>query len=173
MNMTRETIGNRLLIAMSNRPAALDLVRIVANELPDPKATHVTLMHYLLPMGWEHGGDDSPEAIAERKRIEAIEAQNEEKAEEQEEQFFAEAQTILEEAGVPASQIQTSERWDSADAAHAVLDELKAGRYSTIVVGEHHDTFLDALFGTSMNEFLQRHVGNQVTIWSIPQAQMA
>ncbi|MCB0105994.1 MAG: universal stress protein [Caldilineaceae bacterium] len=171
MNMTNEMIGNRILIAMSNRPDALELVRTVADHLRSPAATHVTLMHYLLPMGWEHGGDDSPAAVAEHKRIEALAAQNEEEAEAQEESNFAKAQAILEAAGVPATQIKTSERWDSTDAAHAVLDELRQGVYTTVVVGEHHHNFLDALFGTSMTEFLQRHVGNKLTVWSIPQAE--
>ncbi|MEZ4617538.1 MAG: universal stress protein [Caldilineaceae bacterium] len=169
MTMTQEVIGNHILIAMSNTPAALELAQTVARNLDYPKNVHVTLMHYLLPVGWEHGGDDSPEAEAEREHIEAIARHNERAAEEQEERNFDKAKAILEAAGVPGNQIKTSERWDTVDAAHAVLDELRHGVYSTVVVGQHHHTFLDALFGTSMADYLQHHIGNKVAIWSIPQ----
>ncbi|MEZ4680277.1 MAG: hypothetical protein R2932_39265 [Caldilineaceae bacterium] len=83
----------------------------MARNLDYPKNVHVTLMHYLLPVGWEHGGDDSPEAEAEREHIEAIARHNERAAEEQEERNFDKAKAILEAAGVPGNQIKTSERW--------------------------------------------------------------
>lgn len=169
MTNPRKKIGNHILIAMSNTPAALDLVRTVALNLNEPQNAQVTLMHYLLPMGWEHSGADTPAAKAEHARIEANARRNELAAEDQEEHIFTKAQAILEAAGVTAAQIKTSERWDSTDAGHAVLDELQQGLYSTVVVGQHHHTFLDALLGTSMSDFLRRHVGNNVTIWSVPQ----
>jgi len=160
--------GNRLLIALSNNPSTFDLIRTVARDLSEPDKMHIMLMHYLLPIGWEHGGGDSPEAQAQRARTEEIARQNERYEEEQEERYFDRARKILEEAGVPACQIKTSERWDSMDAAHAVLDELRSGSYSAVVVGQHHHNILDALFSTSMADFLQNHAKN-VMIWSVPQ----
>ena len=166
---TSQSYGNRLLVALSNSPSAVSLVRTVANNLADPEQTHITLMHYLLPVGWEHGGDDSPEAEAQRIRIEKVARQNEEYAEEKEERYFDRARQILEEAGVPTTQIKTNTRWDSMDAAHAVLDELRNGSYSAVVIGQHHHNLLDSLLGTSMADFLQKHVQNSIAIWAVPQ----
>lgn len=166
--MTSQINGNRLLIAISNHPAALDLVRTVACNLSEPEQAHITLMHYLVPITWEHGGDDSPQAEAERLHIEEIARQNEEYVEEKEDWYFDHARQLLEKAGVPAKQIKTCERWDAMDAAHAVLDDLRSGNFSTVVIGQHHHNLLDSLLGTSMASFLQKH-SEGVQIWSVPQ----
>ncbi|MEZ4865218.1 MAG: universal stress protein [Caldilineaceae bacterium] len=167
MTLAQEKVGGHLLIAISNTASALDLVRRVADQLAEPEKVHITLMHYMLPINWEHGGGDSPAEIAQRLRTEERARQNELYEERVEERYFDKARAILEEVGVPASQIKTSEHWDSMDAAHAILDELQQGAYSTVVVGEHHHNLLESLFSTSVADFLESHTRG-VKLWAIP-----
>lgn len=162
-----ETVGERLLIAMDNTPAALDLVRAVAAHLPDPPHTHVTLFHYLPPLLWEHGGDDTNPAARQELEHELEQVQlMEEREEEATDRYFHQAATILQRAGVPTNHIQTKIDGDAADAAHSVLAEVRSGGYSAVVVGQGHASILDRLLGLSLVDVLHKQAG-EVTVWAL------
>lgn len=160
-------LGNNLLIAMSNTSASLKLVEHVARHLPDPPHTRITLMHYLQPTMWEHGGDvESPEKLKEILETEDQQFQNEEREEERTERYFDQATAILQQNGVPEANIQTTIDWDDRDVAAAILDELHSGRYTAVAVGQHHHDILDRLLGGSLADTLRRHTEN-VALWTI------
>jgi nucleotide-binding universal stress UspA family protein len=159
-------LGDNLLIAMSNRPASLDMVRSVARQLPNPAHVKITLMHYLAPIYWEHGGGTNREAIEEIHRQEGEWVEQEYRREALTEQYFARAQSILLAAGVPASRIRTKMAWDANDLPEAVLSELQAGNYSTVIIGRHHHTVLYELLQGELADVLRRHAEN-INVWVI------
>lgn len=162
-----KTIGNHVLIAMDTTPESLSLVRSVASALPNPAQTRVTLFHYLMPLLWEHGGDDSDPAAQrelerELKQLRRSEAEVEAKTD----RYFDQATAILQQAGVPASHVDTKMDWDERDVAHAVLAELRAGVYSTVIVGQGHSNLFDRLFGRSLQDFLESEA-HGVAVWAV------
>lgn len=159
-------LGNHILIALGDRPTALDLVRAVALRLPSPSQIQVTLMHYLMPIYWEHGGDERGRALQERVQEERQVEVEEEAEEERVEALFQQAQAMLEWAGVPAANIRTALAWEAVDTAHAVLDELRRGDYTAVVVGEHDEDILSRLFDPPLAEVLKRHARG-TTVWAV------
>lgn len=160
-------VGRHLLIAMSNTPASLALIEHVAQHLPEPAHTHITLMHYLQPMAWEHGGNtESQRELRDIVKTEEQAVENEQIVEQRTERYFEQASTALQKAGVPPAQIQTKLRWDDQDVANAVLNELRSGQYSTVVVGERHHDFLSRLLGLDLADVLHRQT-QAVNVWVI------
>ena len=162
-----ETIGDRLLIAMDDTPAALELVRAATTHLSDPLHTSVTLFHYLTPLLWEHGGDDTnPEARQElEQELEQVQLDDEQE-ETEIERYFQQAAALLQKAGVPANQIQTKLNGDAADAAHAVLTELGSGSYSAVVVGLGHASGFERLLGLSLADVVRKEAKG-TTVWAV------
>ncbi len=169
MTTAKHNGKSSLLIAMNYTPDSIDLVRSVANKLSDPQRTRVTLMHYLTPLYWEHGGDltdkrELRENVQEEKRITRIENWEEDKTR----QRFQEARVILQEAGVPAANIRAELADQAKDTAHAVWSEVQNGEYSAVVVGQHDQSTLDRLFGSSLVDFLRQRA-HDTAVWVVPQ----
>ena len=155
-------LGSNLLVAMDDTPDALAVIEQMARWLPDPSRTEVTLMHYLSPVYWEYGGGDA--------NLAAI-LENEAWAQEREEaalteQYFAQAQKILNKVGVAATHIHTKADWDAADVADAILQELKGGSFTAVVIGQHHHSSLASLFGRDLASILHKHAPG-ITVWAI------
>ena len=166
MNPKPDNLGNRLLIALSDTPESMAMVRYVANELDDPANTHIKLMHYLAPIYWEHGGADPGEDRTFIKREEEQIEEMERESDEETEHYFDRASAILEHAGVPHQQIDTTLRYDENSVSEAVLDELKAGAYTGIIMGARHHRELLGLLSNSVTEVLHKHDKN-VVMWVV------
>jgi len=155
-------LGNNLLVAMDNEQDSLALIRKLAQWLPNPTDVEVTLMHYLAPIYWEYAGGDQDTAQALESQVWA----EEEKERQLTEQYFAEAQKILEDTGVTISNIHTREEWDANDFSQAVLHELKSGAYTAVVIGPRHHSYLGELFGRDLTNILRKHAPD-VTVWTL------
>lgn len=157
-----ENLGKDLLIAMDETPASLVLVQTVADILPDPTHTRVTLIHYLAPVFWEYGGG-SAEAAQQLDR----EAHQEERAEEVVTlRHFQQAKAILQDAGVSVTDVETKENWRADDVTDALLAELASGSYSDVIIGRGHHNALKRLLHLDLAHTLQRHVPD-VNVWVI------
>ncbi len=163
-------LGNNVLIAMSDRSASLRLVQTVAHQLADPAHTRITLFHYLEPIYWEHGGVNRPEEAEELRRQEQEWLTCERDQEVITSRYFQQARSILRRAGVPAGSIRTKMTWDTNNVAEAALAELKAGDYTTVVIGRHHRSLFDRLLGGDLANILERHEKQQVAVWSVETA---
>jgi hypothetical protein len=170
MNEMPRNLGKNLLIAMGNSPASLRLVQIVADSVPDLAETQITLMHYLAPVYWEHGGIDT------RKDLTALHAEEDEVwQEERAEQitarrYFEEGRSILVAAGIPQEHIHTKYAYEENDVTEAVLDALKAGHYSAVIVGKHHHDYLERALAFSFTAIMHRHVAD-VVVWVVDDEQ--
>jgi nucleotide-binding universal stress UspA family protein len=166
MDQRPKNLGDRLLIALSDTPESLEMLRQVAKNLPNPANTFITLMHYLAPIYWEHGGVESPEDLEqirhEEERIEEAEIEEEQETE----HYFERARTILERAGVPSQQIDATVHYDENSAAEAVLTELKDGAYTGVIMGAEHHTKLLGLLGGPVTDVLRKHDPN-VVVWVV------
>ncbi len=160
-------LGNDVLIALSNQNVSMRLVQMVAHQLADPARTWITLFHYLEPIYWEHGGVNRPEDRAELRQQEQQWLASEHDQEVITSRYFQQARSILYRAGVPAANIRTKMAWDTNDVAEAILAELKAGDYTTVVVGRHHHSLFDRLLGGDLADILERHEKQQVAVWSV------
>ncbi len=166
-------LGNNVLIALSNQSASLRLVQTVARQLADPARTRITLFHYLDPIYWEHGGVSRPEDREELRQQEQQWLASEYNQEVITSRYFQQARSILYRAGVPAGNIRTKMTWETNDVAEAILAELNAGDYTTVVVGHHHHSLFDRLLGGDLADILERHERQQVAIWSVETAKPA
>lgn len=166
-------LGNNILIALSNRSASLRLVQTVARRLADPARTRITLFHYLEPVYWEHGGIDRPEEAEELRQQEQEWLACEHDREVITSRYFQQARSILYRAGVSTGNIRTKMTWDTNNVAEAALAELKAGDYTTVVIGRHHHSLFDRLLGGDLADILERHEKQQVAVWSIDTTQPA
>lgn len=163
-------LGDNVLIALSNRSASIRLVQMVAHRLADPARTRITLFHYLEPIYWEHGGVNRPEDVEELRQQEQQWLANEHDQEVITSRYFQQARSILYRAGVQAGNIRAKMTWDTNEVAAAVLAELKAGDYTTVVIGRHHHSLFDRLLGGDLADILERHEKHQVAVWSVETA---
>jgi nucleotide-binding universal stress UspA family protein len=159
---TPANLGNSLLVAMDDTKISLETIRDMVAALPDPAHTDVTLMHYLSPVYWEYGGGDPAAA----RILEEAAWTREQKKEQQTEHFFAEAKAILTEAGISTAHIHTEEKWEAADVADAILQELKQGVYTAVVIGQHHHNYLAELLGRDLASILRKHT-EHTAVWAI------
>ncbi len=167
------SLGNQVLIALSNRSASIRLVQIVVHHLADPAHTRITLFHYLEPIYWEHGGVNCPEDEEDLRQQEKQWLASEHDQEVITSRYFQQARSILFRGGVPAGNIRAKMTWDTNDVAAAILAELKAGDYTTVVIGRHHHSLFDRLLGGDLADILERHEKHQVAVWSVDTAQPA
>ena len=112
-------------------------------------------------------GDLSPEEAEELRRQEQEWLACEHDQEVITSRYFQQARSILYRAGVPAGNIRAKMTWDTNNVAEAALAELKAGVYTTIVVGRHHHSLFDRLLGGDLADILERHEKQQVAVWSV------
>ncbi len=161
------SLGHNILIALSNRNASLRLIQRVAHQLADPARTRITLFHYLEPIYWEHGGVNRPEDAEELQRQEQHWLAYEHDQEVITSRYFQQARSILSRAGVPANNICARMTWDTNDVAEALIAELKSGDYTTVVVGRHHHSLFERLWGGDLAAILERHEKYQVAVWSV------
>ncbi len=169
MRDVTSSYGNNLLIAMSNTDDSLQLVRTVAEQLDDAELAHITLMHYLIPVYWEHGGAPSDdEELQEILREEEQQLRTEELQHERSRDYFQEAKTILANEGVSESNVRTLLTSDGEDVGHAVLQEIQNSDYTAVVVGEHDRGVLEQILCRSLAEFLETHA-RDTKIWEISQ----
>ena len=156
-------LGHNVLIALSNRSTSLRLVQVVARRITDPAHTQITLFHYLESIYWEHGGinregwrQQAQEWLACEHDQEVITSR-----------YFQQARSILYRAGVPAGNIGARMTWDTNNAAEAILAELKAGDYTTVVIGRHHHSLVDRLLGGDLADVLERYEEPPVAVWCV------
>lgn len=160
-------LGQHLLVAMSNTLASLALVEHIAQHLPEPTHTSITLMHYLQPIAWEHGDDtEARRKLRDSVKSEEQALEDEQIVEKRTERYFDQASKVLQSVGVRADQIQTRLRWDDQDVANALLNELRSGQYTSVIVGQHHHDFLSRLLGLNLADILQRQ-RTEIKLWVI------
>ena len=82
------------------------------------------------------------------------------------EHYFEQARQILTKAGIAACHIHTKEEWDAADVADAILQELKRGAFTAVIIGQHHHNMLVDLFGRDLAHVVQKHAPH-VAVWQI------
>ena len=170
MNEIPENLGKNLLIAMGNSPASLRLVQIVADTVPDLAETKITLMHYLTAVYWEHGGIDTRQDLRVL-RAEEDEVWQEEHAEQiTTRRYFEEARSILIAAGIPQEHIHTKYAYEENDVTEAILDTLKAGHYSAVIVGKHHHDYLERALKFNFTAIMHRHEAN-IMVWVVDDEQ--
>jgi transaldolase/glucose-6-phosphate isomerase len=171
MQQKPDDIGRNLLIAMDDMPESIAMVRIVAHQLPNPSEVKVTLMHYIAPIFWEYDASPSPE------KQEAIHKEIDKFWKEERElhartmSYFDRAKIILQDVGVLADQIETRIYLDENFARDAILDELKRGAYSTVVVGGHHNHSLFHILDSSIAGYIQRHA-RDIQVWIVEAPQI-
>ena len=160
-------LGNHLLVAMNDDQDSLDLVRRVAQCLPDPAETEITLIHYLAPMVWATGVGDINDALLaydwdEIAKLEKMEADITE-------EIFAQAREVLQEAGVATVHIHaktTPVPYPSV--TREVLEALEEGLYSAVVVGRHHHNALTRLLRRDPGAAISKRARG-VTVWVVEQ----
>lgn len=166
MNEMPKNLGENLLIAMSDSSASLNLIRIVADRIPDLAETEITLMHYLAPIYWEHGG------VIDREDLDALRAEEkeiwqEERADKKEtRRYFEQARSILVKAGIPNEHIHMRWAYEENDVTEAVLDTLKAGQYSSVIVGKHHHDNLERALTFNFTSVIHRQIPD-VAVWVV------
>ena len=157
----RPELGTNLLIVMDNGPVCLDILRMVASNLPRVNHRYFTLLHCCPTIYWEHGGEVSPET---RREIDAVW-----EAEEAEyrltHQYFADARRMLQEAGVPEAHIRTITAVEQESLVDATVAELKRGQYSGVIVSSDHHELVNRLLGRGLTD-LFRHIP-KVAVWAI------
>jgi transketolase len=162
---TPANLGNHLLVAMDNDPDSLELVRYMAQRLPDPADTDVTLMHYLAPMFWITGAGTGEMYRYDWEQIRKLEEMEATVTDE----YFSEARVILQESDVAAVHVHTQKNWESVpDVARAVLDELANGVYTAVVVGRHHHHALTRLLNRDPGDILTK-LAKDVAVWVVKQ----
>lgn len=169
MSTVKADLGKHLLVAMGNTPASLTMIRTIAAELSDLSDNRITLMHYMTPIFWEHGGDHSPEGLAEIRREEEQWEAREHEAEQAADSYFELARSILEKAGVPPDHIETKLCWEGDDVCDAIQNELADGHYSSVVVGQHHHGILSRLLHNTVADIISRRAGD-IPIWVVDDA---
>ncbi|MCA9915012.1 MAG: universal stress protein, partial [Anaerolineae bacterium] len=169
MNKQPDNLGKHLLIAMSNSPESLVLIRTLIGQVPGLIHKEVTLMHYIAPALWEqgHGGGSSA------KDIQAIRDEEQQVWDDEQSHislthsYFDEAQFILEDAGVPKDHIHMKITHEGDSVADAILSELKGGHYSAVVIGAHHVRKLSRSLQNDLADVIQSHAGRNVHVWAI------
>ena len=160
-------LGNHLLVAMNDDQDSLELVRRVAQYLPDPAEMEVTLIHYLAPMVWATGiGAIDGEMLAydwdQIAKLEKMEA-------DLTEEMFAQARDILQEAGVATVHIHAKTTpVPFPSVTREVLDALEEGLYSAVVVGRHHHHALSRLLSRDPGTVITKRARG-VTVWVVEQ----
>lgn len=167
MNRPPSNLGNHLLIAIADWPATLATIRAVADNLPDPARTEITLLHHLMPTYWEHGGAEDEADEAEVEQEVATQFKNERAEEAVVARYFAQAQSLLAQAGVPPLSIHTRLDSDANTVADAILDELSREPYSTVVIGQHHQDRLMQMLGVDLADMLRRRSHGMVNVWVV------
>jgi len=162
MEKLPRNLGRNLLVALNDTDESLETVRILAQELREPEKTWITLIHYLAPVYWEHGG-----FTKETVEILEEEALRKEVSEEiRTEAFFEKAEAILTAGGVPAEQIKALESWDARNVPDAILTEIKLGSYSAVIIGRHHHNTLFRLLNLTLADFLRQHT-DRTAVWVV------
>ena len=155
-----DKLGKHLLIAVDNNERSLKMIQDIADCLPAPAKTQITLIHYLEPVYWEHGGDRLETVRHIEKEIRETEQEIEAKTDE----YFAKSQTILQNAGV--SQIMTKKYWAAHNVADAILQELDNGFYSAVIVGGRlHNRFVQLFKRGTADRVCQQ--AKNITVWLI------
>jgi len=158
-------LGNHLLVAMNNDQDSLNLVRYIAERLPNPGNTEVTLMHYLAPLLWMSRTGEGEMDFYDWKQIQQMEELEATITQES----FAKALIILQEAGAAAVHMRTKRHWESIPGlVRAILDELSDGRYTAVVVGRHHHHALGRLLKRDPGIILRKRAKG-VAVWVVEQ----
>jgi transaldolase/glucose-6-phosphate isomerase len=166
MNVAPENLGNSLLIAMSNTPDSLALIRVVATWVPGLAHKTITLMHYITPVYWEHGGGSSPKELETIRKEEEQIWENERNRVTLTRSYFEEARFILQDAGVHPDQIHTKIVYEGETIADTILGQLKEGYYSAVIIGSHHHATLFGLLKNNLADVIHRHAA-YVHVWAI------
>jgi len=155
-----DKLGKHLLIAVDNNERSLKMTQDIADCIPAPSKTHITLIHYIEPVYWEHGGD----CLETVRHIEKQILETEQGIEAKTDQYFAKSQAILKNVGV--SQIKTKKCWAAHNVADAILQELENGFYTGVIMGGHLHTPFAQLFIRSPVDIVCQHAKN-VIVWLI------
>jgi transaldolase/glucose-6-phosphate isomerase len=159
-------IGNNLLIAMDNTPDSLAMVRVVAHQLREPDQVEITLMHYIAPIYREHGGGTSPDELEMIRKESELVWEKERELNARTMSYFDRAQIIFKDVGVPAGKIETRVALDENHAREAILNELRRGAYTTVVIDGHHNHALFHILGDSIAGYIQRHAPD-IQVWIV------
>ncbi len=166
MNTIPENLGNSLLIAMSNTPESLALIRAVATWVPGLAHKTITLIHYITPVYWEHGGASSPAEVEMIRKEEEQIWESEHNRITLTQSYFEQARFILQDAGVHPKQIQTKIVYEGESVADTILIQLKEGYYTGVIIGSHHHKTLFGLLNNSLADVIHRHA-EYVQVWAI------
>jgi nucleotide-binding universal stress UspA family protein len=165
-------VSTRILVAVDESEASSRVVSYVATVVGNREGFHIRLFHVLaaLPPGLlEFAGSEKKETEEKMEAEEqAAQARWLEEMEKAAQPVFTKAQTILQGAGVPAQAVETqfSTSVNKQDVAADILEEARASRCGTIVVGRESFSRLRELF--------QQHVADELirkshgfTIWVV------
>jgi nucleotide-binding universal stress UspA family protein len=168
----RKTSETKLLVVLDDSAASTRALKYLA-EFVCPRAKfHIDLVHVLPPLPaelLEHGGAEFP---AEEARLEARLREQQQNwiatAKQSAEKGLKEAQTTLQNAGIPKKFIRAlfCDPGDGRDAAHSLLDVASESNCHTIIVGRESVSWFHELFSHRLAEELLRR-GKGFSIWVV------
>jgi nucleotide-binding universal stress UspA family protein len=161
-------MANKILIALDSSEGAWSAVEYVANTFGETPGVQVTLIHILpgLPPGfWDHGHIIS--STEEKESLQRLEANWEEKQEEQWHSLMTKARDRLKQAGIPQDVVTYKFKPKYYDVAEDILDEAETEGFDNIVMGRRGLGRARALLlGSVTNKVAQKAKGFAVTIVS-------
>ncbi len=164
--------NRKILVALDGSDASMRAVKYTAQVIGGEKNCHVCLLHVLDPLPpklREFRGSEDPQE--EEELEEELQERTEQWIGQSKRQWLPtlkKAQSILDQAGVPAKAIET-EFWEAVNHEDLVNDILESGRKDdcgTIVVGRKSFSWLKEMFHHHIADELVRK-GHGLTIWVV------
>lgn len=165
-------VNKRILVAVEDSEASKRAVTYVAKLIGGRQGFSVRLFHVLAPLSPElletPGSEDMAEEAKLEKEVQDAQAQWLAVAERAAQPVFAQAKSILSEAGVPSEAIEThiSTSITRQEVATDILEAAQAGKCGTIVVGRSSFSRFKELFRHHVADELVRNAQG-MTIWVV------
>jgi nucleotide-binding universal stress UspA family protein len=156
-------------VAVDDSDHSRQALSYVGTLLRDTRGIEITLLHVLKPLPrelLEHGGSENPrieEALGHQLRAEQAAWVGTELAIEY--PIFVKALETLGNTGFPIDRV-TLKFGHQDNIAQSILDEARAGRYETIVIGRHGSSGIKRIFGGGVTDHLLRE-GSGFTLWVV------
>ena len=154
-------LGQNILVVMDSIPGFLDALRSATESLPHITRTTFTLLCCHPTSYWEHSGADTPEAEAQIEDV--WQAKN--TAFDRARHCLEQARAILQDAGVPNSQIITKTTMNEDSIIAATMYELKRYPYTGVIVSRYHNDIVNRLQRRGLTDMFRKLP--DVRVWSI------
>jgi nucleotide-binding universal stress UspA family protein len=159
----------RILVAVDESEHSERAVRYVGGLLRGMSDAKVMLFHVLKPMPrkfLEHGGSENPSVegrLGDQLRKDQDEWSRKERGAES--PILLKLREVLEQTGFPPSRV-TLKFGHEDDVARNILEEVREGRYETIVLGRHGAAGQRRWFGGGVTEQVLRDASG-LAVWIV------